>query len=108
MVGIQQQRLLGVKATLKVIQHLAPFNAPAEMGQVHAFKRVRWRRDFSKVSDYVRVRVVGRKTLDLLGKRPRWWRQCSDQTSGHEDISPSHPPKPSMALMSNTDKEKRS
>lgn len=45
---------------------------------------------------------------DLLDKRPKWWDQCSDRTSGHEDIFPSHPPKPSMALMSNTDKEKRS
>lgn len=108
MVGIQQQQPLGVKAMLKVIQHLAPFNVPAEMGQVHAFKKVRWRRDFSKVSDYVRVRVVGGKTLDLLGKRPKWWDQCSDRTSGHEDIFPSHLPKLSTALMSSTDKEKRS
>lgn len=41
-----------------------------------------------------------------LGKRAKWWDQCSDWTSGHEDGLPSHPPQPSMALTSSTEEEK--
>lgn len=75
-------------------------------GQVHPFKRLRWRKRFSKVSDYIRVQVAGGETLHLPGKRARRWDRWSDQNSGHEDVFPSHPPKPSMALMSSTEEEK--
>ena len=75
-------------------------------GQVHTSKRLRWRKDFPKVSDYIRVRVAGGKTLYLLGKRARRWDWCSDWPSGHEDVFPSHPPKPSMAVTSSTEEEK--
>lgn len=77
-------------------------------GQVHAFKRLRWRKDFAKVSDYVRVQEVGGETLYPLGKRARQWDRCSDRTSGLEDGFPSHPPQPSKALTSSTEEEKRS